>query len=173
MKKTSAIRIFGFVLGICLIAGMASSVQTLRLALTNTNAQVGVGPAAALTCLDLSSAAGAQTIAGFATPASRVVVRFSAECAVGGPTTSWVNLDIIVDPAGAAPPAAIAPTATTDNAFCSGNGTAVADGWVSAEVQGYAVLPAGAHTVRVCVNGVNPGSNWRIDDSSLTIESDP
>ncbi|MGH9333196.1 MAG: hypothetical protein ACRD21_05535 [Vicinamibacteria bacterium] len=83
-----------------------------------------------------------------------------------------MNLDIIVDPAGPAGPTIISPS-NGDNAFCSGNGTAALDGWVSALTQGITNIPAGGHTVRVCVNTVVAAVPWRIDDLSLTVESQP
>jgi hypothetical protein len=85
-----------------------------------------------------------------------------------------VDANIIVDPAGAAAPF-VAPPSNSDNALCAGNGTASNnDGWVSAMTQVYApVQVAGVHTVRVCVAGVGAGATWRIDDLSLTVESEP
>jgi len=164
------------VLGMFLAAGLVASqawADTVRLMTFTLDPQSS--PALPIaSCLDLSSAAGVQSTLGFNTPApARLVIRYNAECAVGGPVTNYLNLDIIIDPAGAGAPFT-APPSNSDNAFCSGNGTASNnDGWVSAITQAFASVPAGAHTVRVCVNGVGAASTWRIDDTSLTIESTP
>jgi hypothetical protein len=110
----------------------------------------------------------------FGAPASRAIIRFNAECSVAGPANNFLQARIIVDPAGAPPPFVAAPT-NSDLALCSGNATATSnDGWVSASIQAYAPLPvAGVHTVQVCVAGVGAGAAWRVDDTSITIESDP
>jgi len=163
------------VLGMVLAAGLVAAqawAETLRLVTYTLDPQTSP-PLPNANCLDLSPAAGVQSVLGFGTPgASRLVIRYNAECSVAGPATNYLNLDIIIDPAGAAAPF-IAPPSNSDNAFCSGNGTAGLDGWVSATTQAIASVPAGAHTVRVCVNVVGAAPSWRIDDSSLTIESTP
>lgn len=108
-------------------------------------------------------------------PNTRVAVLFNAECAVDGPTTRWLDIDLIVDPAGPTGEQVIAPT-NSDNALCSGNGNNVGnsgsfnlDGWVSASALGYVTLPqAGTHTVRVRVNGANAGVA-RLDDMALIV----
>jgi len=104
-------------------------------------------------------------------PSTRVVFMFNAECAVDGAPGQWVDIDILVNPAGAAPEAAVPPT-NGDNAFCSGNGTDspgfTLDGWVSAAAIGVTTLPAGTHSVRVRVNGGSAGVT-RLDDMSLVV----
>jgi hypothetical protein len=173
MKKTSALRILGIVLAFCLIAGAAWSVQSLRLVSFTLLPQAGPGPA---TCIDLSSAAGNQPLLQFGAPASRAIIRFNAECSVAGPTTNFLQARIIVDPNGAAAPGPFVAAPTNSDLFlCSGNGTATFnDGFVSASIQAYAPIPAaGVHTVQVCVAGVGAGAAWRVDDTSITIESDP
>jgi hypothetical protein len=175
MNKKSALKVLGIVLAFSLVAGAAWSVQSLRLVSVTLLPQVA--PAAAGLCIDLSSAAGNQPVLQFGAPASRAIIRFHAECSVAGPATNYVQARIIVDPNGpaAAPAAFVASPTNSDLALCSGNGTAtVNDGWVSAAIQAYAPIPvAGAHTVQVCLNGVGPGSSFRVDDTSITIESDP
>lgn len=149
--------------------------ETLRAVSTKTVPQtaLSVCPAGIPASLDLSDAAGAQCTLAFATPgAGRVVIRFNAECSMGGATTAWLNSDIIIDPAGAGVPFVAVPS-NSDNALCSGNGTATQnDGWVSALTQVIATVPAGVHTVRVAVIPVG-SALWRIDDISLTVESQP
>src|SRR5690606_25155100 len=75
--------------------------------------------------VDLSTAGGAQNTLAFATPAPDLVeITFSAECPVWGTLFQYGTIQIVVDPAGAPPPAAVPPTAGFDDAFCSGNGVA-------------------------------------------------
>lgn len=171
MRKRLAIGVLGIVLAAGLVASQAWA-ETLRLMYHTLDPQTSP-PLPNVYCLDLSSAAGVQNLLGFSTPGpARLVIRYNAECAVGGPAGNYLNLDIVIDPAGAAVPFT-APPSNSDNAFCSGNGTAALDGWVSATAQAFASVPAGAHTVQVCVNVFGAGPSWRIDDSSLTIESTP
>ncbi len=174
MKRRFSIK----VLGILLVAGFAASqvwAETIRLMVFNTNVQVGAGGVS--TCLDLSTAAGNQPVANFSTPAGgRVIARFNAECSVAGAATNWLNTDIIIDPNGAAAPGPfVAFPSDSDNALCSGNGTATFnDGYVSALTQVIGSVPAGVHTIRVCVTGVaGAAAAFRIDDLSLTVESEP
>ena len=68
--------------------------------------------------VDLSSAGGAQNTLAFATPASDLVeITFSAECSVWGTLFQYGTIQIVVDPAGAAPPVAIPPTAGFDDVY--------------------------------------------------------
>ena len=107
-------------------------------------------------------------------PNTRVVLAFNAECAVDGSSLKWLDVDIMVNPAGPAGETAASPS-NGDNAFCSGNGIASdflyasGDGWVSAITLATMVLPqAGIHTVRVRVNGAHSGVA-RLDDMSLVV----
>lgn len=143
------------------------------LAQTRTSAAVFGG---ATYFVDFNGAPAGGTQFNFTTAAAntRVVVMFNAECAHQGGTQNWVDIDILVNPAGSAPEAAIAPS-NGDNAFCSGNGTTTGgsgnfelDGWVSAATIGTVLLPqAGTHTVRVRVDGRS--SVTRLDDMSLIV----
>lgn len=156
------------------LLGTKASADTLRLVSFTSDPQSSLLPGT-LTCLDLSSAAGVQSSLSFSTPGAAVlVIRFNAECSVAGPAGNYLGLDIRIATGGGLP--TIAPPTDGDNALCSGNGTdSSSDGAVSAMAQAFAVVPAGAHTVQVCVRGVNPiiAPSWRIDDTSLTIESTP
>lgn len=149
--------------------------ETLRAVSTKVAPQtaLSVCPVGIPASLDLSDAAGVQCTLAFATPgAARVVIRFNAECSIGGATTAWLDSNIIIDPAGAGPPFVAVPS-NSDNALCSGNGTATQnDGWVSGLTQVIASVPLGVHTVRVSVTPVG-SVLWRIDDISLTVESQP
>ncbi len=175
MKNTSKkLRILAIVLVAGFIASTAWAVLSLRNFAANLNPQAGAAGAAGASNVDLSAAAGLQAILTFATPgASRAVIRFNTECSVGGPATNWLGHSIIVDPAGAGVPFIVSPSGA-EKALCSGNGTATFnDGWVSAHSQAVAFVPAGLHTVRVFVQGIGAGANWRLDDTSLVVESDP
>jgi hypothetical protein len=101
----------------------------------------------------------------------RVVATFSAECSVRAPnTTTWLSITILVDGV------EIAPTQTTDNAFCTAHGNNGLDGWVSASTTGVFVVPEpGIHNVRVrgnlvgCSDTAPRDDQWRIDDSSTIL----
>jgi hypothetical protein len=170
--KLWSINVLAMVFAVGLLAGQASA-ETIRLGPTNVNPQ---GGGAAPIFLDLSSAAGLQTTFAFSTSAvnSRVIITFNAECSITAPPTNWLNIDIFVDPAGAPLPFIVPPT-NSDNALCSGNHTLTQnDGWVSAVAQATTFIgPAGIHTVRVRANGVGVVPNWRIDDITLIVETQP
>ena len=105
-------------------------------------------------------------------PNTRVAIFFNAECAVDGAESKWVDVNILVNPAGPTPETAAEPS-NGDNAFCSGNGTISSDfsldGWVSAATIATITLPAaGTHTVRVQVDGGHAGVT-RFDDMSLIV----
>lgn len=126
--------------------------------------------------VDFNGAAAGGQVFTFSTaaPNTRVVLTFNAECAVDNDSFHWLDVDIMVDPAGPGAETAAAPS-NSDNALCSGNDTpsdflfADGDGWVSAVTQATIVLPtAGAHTVRVRVNGAHSGVA-RLDDMSLVV----
>lgn len=123
--------------------------------------------------VDLSSAGGAQNTLAFATPAPDLVeITFSAECSVWGTLFQWGTIQIVVDPAGAAPPVAIPPTAGFDDAFCSGNGVATYnDGWVTPSMTVVTRVPKGVHTVGVTANAVAGAVALRLDDLSITVDN--
>lgn len=152
-------------------AGDASA--EILVAETRTSAAIYGG---ATYSVDFNGAAAGGTTFSFTTtePNTRVALAFNAECAVDGSSFNWVDIDIMVDPAGPAGESAASPS-NSDNAFCSGNATpsdflyAGGDGWVSATSQATVVLPTpGVHTVRVRVNGANSGIA-RLDDMSLVV----
>jgi len=147
----------GAVLGTCLLAGPAMA--AVQCGNVNINPVAPAGGAAAT----LMSSSFVTT-----TTNRRVDLKYSAECSIAGPTTSWLNIDIIVDPAGSPAPFICAPT-SSDNALCSGNGTASPnDGWISAVTDCLSRIPTtGVHIVTVRANPVPAGTPWRIDDQSL------
>jgi hypothetical protein len=119
------------------------------------------------------AAGGTQFTFETAGPNRRVIIIFNAECAHQGVTTNYVDIDILVDPAGPSAEAAIAPS-NGDNAFCSGNGTTTGgdtfllDGWTSVATVATVMLPqAGTHTVRIRLDGRS--SVTRLDDMSLVV----
>jgi hypothetical protein len=124
--------------------------------------------------LDLSSAAGNQTVFNFNNPiAGLVTVHFSAECAAGGNPNQFVAVNIFVDPApvtaGPGGDVLVTPSGAS-NALCSGNNTAGLDGWVDASVRGVISLPVGISSVRIQkVAGGGSPSCW-VSDTSLVVE---
>lgn len=106
------------------------------------------------------------------TKAGPVIITFYAECRVIGGIYDWVDIDILVDPAGPGGFAPIAPT-NDDNAMCTGFGpTPEGTGgrWISAVVAGVVDLPAGTHKVRV--RGIlGSGETVRLDDTLLAVQN--
>lgn len=94
----------------------------------------------------------------------RRTITYIAECSKDG-VAGWVSIAIVVDGV------QLAPTGnSTDDAFCSSNGTAAFDGWVMAAAQGRtANLPSGPHIVQIVASTVGGGTG-RLDDSALKIE---
>lgn len=161
-------------IGLCALALSSSNARAeILVAQTRTSPAVYGG---ATYTVDFNGAAVGGTTFNFSTttPNTRVVLAFNAECAVDGNSFKWVDIDIMVNPAGPSAETAAAPS-NSDNAFCSGNDTPSdflfgdGDGWVSAITQATVLLPtAGSHTVRVRVNGANSGVA-RLDDMSLIV----
>jgi hypothetical protein len=169
--KLWSINVLAMVFVVGLLAGQASA-ETIRLQTANTAAQTG-----SFLNLDLSGSSGVQAFLPFSTTVanSTVIIRFNAECSIEGPATNWVDIDIVVDPAGGGSAVTTVPPTTGDNAFCSGNHTATRDdGWVSATAQASMIIvPTGTHLVGVLATGRGVNPNFRIDDLSLTVETQP
>ncbi|MGH2362974.1 MAG: hypothetical protein ACRDGM_20795 [bacterium] len=110
------------------------------------------------------------------TTSGRVVVTYTAECAVGaaaGNTTTWLNIDmqlrnVVTGAFINLPPS----TPNTADALCTANGTAATDGWVMASITGIATgLPLSDYRVQVRANlqaGVAGNIGW-LGDTSLVI----
>jgi hypothetical protein len=99
-------------------------------------------------------------------PSQRTLISYSAECSVVGPTSTWVDIDILVDGV------AIAPS-NSDNAFCAGIGAGIDYHWASNIVSVVATgLPQGAHTltVRATLIGFASGQSVRLDDTLLVLQ---
>ena len=165
--------VFGIICALGLMGGEAHG--EILLASTRTSPVVYGG---ASYNVDFNGSAAGGQILTFTTsePSTRIVITFNAECAVEGNAFNWLDIDILVDPAGAAGEIMVSPS-NSDNAFCSGNDTDSdflydsGDGWVSTVTQATMVLAqAGTHTVRVRVNGQYTGGISRLDDFSLIIQ---
>lgn len=92
----------------------------------------------------------------FTKPANqRLIVTFSAECAVDAPagnTTAWLDVDLeLLDAVTNAVVLTLTPSVGNMDALCSSNGTAANDGWASNSVQGLVPwnFAAGNYKVRV------------------------
>jgi hypothetical protein len=170
----SEFRFSAMILGVAALLTASPAAADILVAQTRTTASIFGG---ATYTVDFNGAAAGGTQFSFNTsgPNTRVIILFNAECAVEGTQTRWVNIDLLVDPAGATPETAASPS-NGDNAFCSGNGTTTAgggnfdlDGWVSAATNATINLPqAGMHTIRVRVDGGQAGIT-RLDDFSLLV----
>ena len=138
-----------------LMAGQASAL--VRCSPANTSPITGAG------ALTVISSTYPTTFIGQA-----IMISYNAECSIGGAQINWLDTNIIIDPAGT-PAAFVCAPSSSDNALCSGNGTASSnDGWVSAVTNCVArVSTTGIHSVRVVVTPSPLGTPWRIDDQSL------
>lgn len=157
---------------IVLAATMAAGAAKADILATATNGFDQVFPAGANFGVVLDGAGGKNTIKFTTEKAGPVVIAFYAECAVDGTVTDWVDIDILVDPAGSGGYAAIPPT-DDDNAMCTGFKEAASGGddrWLSAVVAGTIELPKGTHKVKVRGNVGGEGS-VRLDDILLTVEN--
>ena len=161
--------------GLCSIV-MLSNIASAEILVAQTRTSAAIYGGSSYT-VDFNGAAAGGTVFSFSTtePDTRVVITFNAECAVANDAFHWVDIDIVVDPAGPTG-ATTAPPSNGNNAFCSGNTTdsdflsgSGGDGWVSASTQATLVLATpGEHTVKVRVNGANSGIA-RLDDMSLVV----
>jgi hypothetical protein len=98
--------------------------------------------------------------------AARLAIFLTAECAVGAPdTNTWLQLDILVD--GVEAP----PTNGTGNAFCTSDGTAITDHWITAVSDASVDVAAGSHTIQLrgALTLDGPDDYWWIGDLSLIV----
>lgn len=173
-SKKAIIRVLGALSALCAFTLMTGKARSEVLLGATYTEPIIFGGASYLVDFNGKATAGGETFTFSTTqPNTRVVITFNAECAVDGDAFKWVDIDIIVDPAGSTGETVVSPS-NSDNAFCSGNGTTSSnfapDGWVSAVTQATMVLPqAGTHTVKVRVNGGSAGVT-RLDDMSLVVQ---
>jgi hypothetical protein len=104
-----------------------------------------------------------------------LTVTYTAECAVSaaaGSTSTWLTINIELVDIATNVVTALAPSSGTDDAFCTSNGTAEADGWVMASITGIATnLPRANYAAQIrssILNGV-AGNFGRLDDSTLVV----
>ena len=100
--------------------------------------------------------------------ASRVVITYSAECAVNaaaGVNNAWVDIDIRIDGVLIVP-----PTLGPNDAFCTSNGTAGFDGWTHPSITVVATVAAGAHNVSILARRNGGATGGWVGDSSIVLE---
>jgi hypothetical protein len=122
----------------------------------------------------LNAAGATETATIVLTAQQRMLVGFTAECAVGaaaGNTGTWLNVDIEVRNVTTGVVTVLPPTVGTNDGFCSANGTAGADGWAMHTVNAFITLPAGSYRFRVRANIQNgvAGNTGSLGDSSLIV----
>jgi len=157
---------------IALAATLSAGAASADILATATNGDAQVFEAGANFGVILDGAGEKNTIKFTTEKAGPVVIAFYAECAVDGTVGDWVDIDILVDPAGSGGFAAIPPT-DNDNAMCTGFEEAPNGGddrWLSAVVAGTIELPKGTHKVKVRGNVGGEGF-VRLDDILLTVEN--
>ena len=157
---------------VAMSALLSTSAAQADILATATNGSAQIFPAGDKFTVVLDGSTAKNIIKFKTTKSGPVVITFYAECAVDGGIFDWVDVDILVDPAGAGGFAAIAPT-DGDNAMCTGFEGAP-DGndgrWVSAVVAGVVDLPKGNHKLKV--KGDLGGAGFvRLDDILLTVQN--
>lgn len=138
---------------------------------TSVNASSQVFDAGSIFSVVLDGFENKNTIKFSTSKAGPVVITLYAECAVDGLPNDWMDVDILVDPAGAGGFAAIRPT-NDDNALCTGAETEPddsADRWVGAVVAGVVDLPQGTHKIKVRAYLYGEGFG-QLDDILLTVQ---
>jgi hypothetical protein len=156
--KACKLGIFSITLCSMLISGQVAADILCRAANPNIITGAGTAPTAVMSTTFVTTVAN-----------QAVAFLYNAECEIAGEPHTWLNSDIVIDPAGAAAPFVCSPSAS-DNALCSGNGATSVNSrsWISAATHCVATIPtAGTHSVRARVTPVPAGTAWRIDDQSL------
>lgn len=111
---------------------------------------------------------GATSLTVTNTKATKLIITYSAECAVDAPasnTTAWVDIDLNLNGV------AIAPTAGTLDAFCSANGSASFDAWNRASITTVVTAPAGVSTITVTGRLNNGATGGWLSDSALVVQN--
>jgi hypothetical protein len=173
MKKMRCLSALTAFLGFGLIANPVAA--DILLAKINTLRQSHKGAQD----LDLGepSGVGSEFLARFRTflPNRMVRVIFSAEGAIQGPPSFWLDATIFIDPVDRQIGPVACPPTDQNTQFISGNGitTDNDDGLVSAVVQCFIQIPTdGVHTIRVQVTPHPAGAVWEINDLSLIIDDE-
>jgi len=97
---------------------------------------------------------------------ARLAIFLNAECAVSAPdTNTWLQLDILVDGVEAA------PTNGVGNAFCTSDGSAGLDHWITAVSDASVDVAAGSHTIQLrgALTLDAPEDVWEVGDLSLIV----
>jgi len=134
----------------------------------NVNAQtVGATP----TALAMSIPPLASGVLDFTVPsATPVIITFSAECSVSGTGfTTYANIDIQVDKAPRDGVFVSVPPTNSDDALCTANNTAAADGWLTASRTVVDTVPKGTSSVRVVARTIGGTGTSRLDDLALLV----
>lgn len=93
---------------------------------------------------------------------AQLVVKYTAECGVDGPASSYLGIRIAIDGVTVAPTGAI-------HALCAGNGTGTPFPWFSGRILGVAEVPAGGHTVEVFGDASTGVAAWWVGNRSLSV----
>lgn len=145
---------------VALALSIGSAQATVRAFAINPNTQAIPANLGGVTL----ALAPAVTGVSFNLPApTRVVVTYTAECAVAGNGLGFVSVEIVVDGVPRA------PTAGLDDRFCSSDHTPAADRPAMHSVSVPLGLAAGPHTVRVRATAPVAGAFAVIDDSTIAV----
>lgn len=145
-----------------LMAVSAASFASIKTAQVRANNYTAL-PEAAFVPLN---AAGAKTISFYLNAPTRLIVSYSAECAVAAPagnTGAWLDIDLVVNGT------ALPPTAGNQDAFCSSNGTVGADGWTRGSISIFFNGVTGLNTIKIQARGNGGATSIWLGDSSLVV----
>jgi hypothetical protein len=95
--------------------------------------------------------------------AKQWILTYSAECATGGASNGWVDLEIYVNQS------LVAPTAGDNDAFCSTNHTSATDGFVRASITVVIQGIAGTNRVQINAHRNLGATTIHIGDSALVV----
>lgn len=140
----------------------ATSFASIKMAQVRANNWTGPATASYVPL----NAAGLTTISFYLAAPTRLIVNYSAECAVAAPagnTGAWLDIDLIVNGS------TLAPTAGNQDAFCSSNGTVGADGWTRSSISIFFNGVTGLNTIRIQARGNGGATSVWLGDSSLVV----
>jgi hypothetical protein len=145
-----------------LMAVSAASLASIKTAQVRANNWTGAATAAYVPL----NASGVTTITFYLSAPTRLIVNYSAECAVAAPegnTDAYLDIDLVVNGS------PLAPTAGNQDAFCSSNGTVGADGWTRGSISIFFNGVTGRNTIRVQARGNSGATSIWLGDSSLIV----